>query len=107
MLGHTNALLNLRMRYMLKTLQNTEGLDKHMMKSMQHEQTPMPCGTAFVCSNQCPWCHRIFKNKIAAEAHVSRAFKAGKCQEANIKDKKIMMRGQRIKSDDISFLQNL
>ena len=34
---------------------------------------------------------------------MSRAFKAGKCQEAKIKDKKIMMRGQRIKSDDILF----
>ena len=78
-------------------------LNKHMMKSMQHEQTPMPCDTAFVCSNQCPWCHRIFKNKTAAVAHVSRAFRAETCQEAKIKDKQILMRGQRVKSDYIFY----
>ena len=79
--------------------------NKHMMKSLQHEETPMPSGTAFVCSNQCPWCHRVFNNNLAAESHVTRAFKAGKCQNAKIKDKNLMMRGQRIKSDDICFLK--
>ena len=78
-----------------------KAFNKHMMESLQHEQRPMPSGCAFVCSNQCSWCLRILKDKHAVEAHVTRAFKNGRCQKAQLEDKRLNMIGQRINCNDI------
>ena len=80
-----------------------QSFNRHKRKSLQHEQAPMPSGCAFVCSNQCPWCRRIFKNKKVTESHVTRSFKAKQCLHAKIKDKKLQMRGNQIKCDGIFF----
>ena len=77
-----------------------------MMKSLHHEQAPMPSGCEFVCSNQSLWCFRILKNKHAVEAHVTRAFKIGRCQKAQLKDSKLSIRGTQINANDICFFSN-
>ena len=80
-----------------------KAFNKHMMKSLQHEQAPMPSACASVCSNQYPWCPRIPKNKYAAEAYVTRAFKNGRCQKAQLKASRLSMRGKRSKTNDMFF----
>ena len=76
-----------------------------MMKSLQHEQTQMPSGCAFVCSNQCPWCFRILKNTHAVEAHVAMALKDCRCQKAQLKDINLSMNGKRIRANDMFFCE--
>ena len=87
--------LNIGSHQCLMTLKNKEvcarrfkskkALQKHQMKSQQHEQAPNPIATSFICSNKCPRCSRIFKNKAAATAHVYRAVRNKACQDAKIK----------------------
>ena len=105
--------LNIGSHQCLMTLKNKEicarrfkskkALHKHQMKSQQHEQAPDPTATSFICSNKCPWCSRIFKNKAATTAHVYRAVRDKACQEAKIKNKLVNMRGKKVKTDDYFF----
>ena len=71
---------------------------KHTMKSLQHEETQLPKGCAFVCSNQCPWCFRILKNEHAAKSHVTKSLQSLKMSRSL---------GSRIKSDNIFFVNSV